>query len=568
MAGAFVLIYLLLARGLFQGLRLAFLLTLLSLSAPGSLLSLGGISAEFDKEEISADEKVAFRLRMPSDCYLSHPFPSSKKYEVVSTSSGEVRKLSKMKLSSNLSGLERGPAVQEISHAYILRPLAAGTITIEPIVVQCAGRRLKTFRRELRVVASKGAENFSGPMPGDVLGRPVVIENVSRTKSYGSSRPMPEVESSREPAKESAFVGLPISQPAEVSSDSTSDYLRKQYFNGRLLVQKSGLTLKGVAVGTLAAGVIWFFLSFLRIEASRYLKARSESRNLPTIKMRSSPRAAKPVLETPEKFEGLVLQDKYEIRTQIGAGGMGMVFLADDLKLMRKVAIKKMLPELKYSREDRENFIREARLISRLTHPYIVGIHEIIEADGEIYLIFDYVDGKPLTKIIAEKKQLRLKECQDIFSHVCQAIDCAHRANICHLDLKPANIMIDKNGYSKVMDFGIAREAKDLRAKVTGGLSEAGTLFYMAPEQHMGAAGPSADVYALGVCLYEMLTGQIPFKGPDFLAQKERMSFTQPGRLVAGLPPEIELLMNAALAPDPKKRIAGALELLELLKSC
>lgn len=261
-----------------------------------------------------------------------------------------------------------------------------------------------------------------------------------------------------------------------------------------------------------------------------------------------------------------IIGGKYEVHGQIGEGGMGIVFAGYDRKLSRKVAIKKMRPEIRSNPGEHERFVQEARIISRLTHPHIVSVHEIVEEEQDTFLIFDYVDGQSLSALILERKRLTLKECVGIFGHVCPAVHFAHDCRVLHRDLKPSNIMIDKNGYAKVMDFGLAREAKDSISKLTHA-DAAGTPAYMAPEQHMGRPGRGSDIYALGVCLYEMLTGEIPFKGPDFLSQKERMKYAPPNFLAPGLPHEIELLMASALNPDPKKRIGEAAEFLQALKS-
>lgn len=156
------------------------------------------------------------------------------------------------------------------------------------------------------------------------------------------------------------------------------------------------------------------------------------------------------------------------------------------------------------------------------------------------------------------------RENRGIGRHVCEAVDSAHRSNVLHRDLKPSNIMIDANGYAKVMDFGLARQAKDSLSRLTH-QDASGTPAYMAPEQHLGQARRASDVYSLGVCLYEMLTGALPFEGPDFLAQKERMRYPPPRFLAAELPEGIDALMAAALAANPAKRIAGPLDLLERL---
>jgi tRNA A-37 threonylcarbamoyl transferase component Bud32 len=262
----------------------------------------------------------------------------------------------------------------------------------------------------------------------------------------------------------------------------------------------------------------------------------------------------------------VVLKGRFELRSKVGVGGMGIVFDGFDHSLGRRVAIKQMRAELKDNPVEREAFLTEAKIISHLSHPYIVGFHDVVEENGEIYLVFDFVDGKPLSQILAEKKRLSLKECKQLFTFVCEAMACAHNSHVLHRDLKPSNIMVDKAGYAKVMDFGIAREAKDSVTRVTQS-DMVGTPAYMAPEQHWGRSGKASDIYSLGVCIYETMTGQLPFPGPDFFAQKERMKYPPPQFLAPDLPKETELLFTATFAVDPKNRVADAAELLESLKS-
>jgi hypothetical protein len=278
---------------------------------------------------------------------------------------------------------------------------------------------------------------------------------------------------------------------------------------------------------------------------------------------------APPATPVPGKTDDrppIVLKGRFQLKKEIGTGGMGVVYDGWDLSLGRRVAIKQMRSELKNFPDERAAFLGEARIISHLSHPYIVGFHDVVEEGGEIYLVFDFVDGRPLSQILWEKKRLSLPEVQKIYTYVCEAISCAHHNHVLHRDLKPSNIMVDARGYAKVMDFGIAREAKETITRLTHA-DTAGTPWYMAPEQHLGRCAKASDIYALGVCLYESLTGKLPFPGPDFLAQKERMKYPPPQFLAPELPKETELLFAATLNPDPKKRVADAAELLESLKS-
>ncbi|MBI3552870.1 MAG: protein kinase [Elusimicrobia bacterium] len=305
-----------------------------------------------------------------------------------------------------------------------------------------------------------------------------------------------------------------------------------------------------------------------RLSSRRAKSAPRSADQTPTLLQTSRPpQAGAPAgIATQAPLSVPLLRGRYELKGRIGSGGMGIVYEGYDHSLGRRVAIKQMRSEIKDDAQQREVFLREAKIISHLSHPYIVAIYEAVQEGGEIYLVFDYVDGKPLSQILLEKKRLSLPECQRIFTYVCEAISCAHRSRILHRDLKPSNIMVDKDGYAKVMDFGIAREAKESLTRLTHA-DASGTPAYMAPEQHLGRGGRASDIYALGVCLYEAMTGSLPFPGPDFLAQKERMKYPPPQFLAPDLPKEAELLFAVTLALDPKLRVGDAAELLDSLKS-
>jgi tRNA A-37 threonylcarbamoyl transferase component Bud32 len=264
------------------------------------------------------------------------------------------------------------------------------------------------------------------------------------------------------------------------------------------------------------------------------------------------------------------LTDKYAIGRLITSGGMGEVYEGQDLTLGRKVALKKMLPDLKLDESLRKQFLHEARTVAKLTHPYIVQIHDCMESGEDVYLVFEFVKGKTLAQVLTERPRLPLKECLKIFSHVCPAIDHAHKNHILHRDLKPANIMIDENGIARVMDFGIALEStRTITSVGPGHLDASGTLRYMPPEQHYGKSVRASDVYSMGVCLYEMTTGTLPFAAgsvDELIEQKRNRRFPAPSALVPGLPRQLDLFVTAVLAPDPQDRIGSAGEFLELLE--
>ncbi|MBI5243316.1 MAG: protein kinase, partial [Elusimicrobia bacterium] len=253
---------------------------------------------------------------------------------------------------------------------------------------------------------------------------------------------------------------------------------------------------------------------------------------------------------SPRAFEA-----SYQIVRTIGQGGMGVVYEAVDKALNRKVAIKKMRDELKADEHERGRFLREARTVAAMHHPNIVDIHTILETNGDLYLVFEYVKGRTLDQILAKKKRLNLTEAQYIARGVMSALAYAHQQGVVHRDLKPSNIMVTEDGWVKVMDFGIARHAKDTLHRFTGTNVAIGTPLYMAPEQEQGDVRPESDLYAFGACLYEMLTGQRPFEGSSTTAAKLAKSYKRATLLVGTLPPAVDALIDAALEPDPDKRI-------------
>jgi len=260
--------------------------------------------------------------------------------------------------------------------------------------------------------------------------------------------------------------------------------------------------------------------------------------------------AAREKTATQPSFEA-----SYQVLRTIGQGGMGVVFEAVDRALGRKVAIKKMRDEIKCDAAERGRFLQEARIVAALHHPNIVDIHTILENKGDLYLVFEYVKGRTLDEILRKKKRLSLGEAQYITRGVMSALAYAHQQGVVHRDLKPSNIMLTDEGWVKVMDFGIARQAKDTLHRHTSTNVVIGTPLYMAPEQELGEVRPESDLYSFGACLYEMLTGERPFDGKLTTAAKMARHYKKPSSLVGTLPPEVDALIDAALEPDPDKRL-------------
>jgi serine/threonine protein kinase len=213
------------------------------------------------------------------------------------------------------------------------------------------------------------------------------------------------------------------------------------------------------------------------------------------------------------------LADRYRIQRELGRGGMGTVFLAEDLKHHRRVAIKVLEPGLAAAL-GRERFLREIETVARLSHPHILPLHDSGEADGLLYYVMPYVEGESLQVRLSREKQLPLEDALKIAREVADALAYAHGHGVVHRDIKPGNILL-QGGHAVVADFGLARviaSAVDPAAPTGAGTltaagSALGTPAYMSPEQAAGSKDVDgrSDLYSLGCVLYEMLTGQPPF---------------------------------------------------------
>src|SRR3954449_8778800 len=214
---------------------------------------------------------------------------------------------------------------------------------------------------------------------------------------------------------------------------------------------------------------------------------------------------------------GTCLSDRYRLDAQIGSGGMSTVYRAFDTTLERVVAVKVMHREIASDSDQLERFRREARSVAQFSHPHIVTVIDAGEDDARPYIVFEYVEGETLKDRIRRHGRLPVGDAVAYAIEVARALGCAHSRHIVHRDVKPQNVLIDEEGSAKVTDFGIARSLDDDGLTADGRVL--GTTDYVSPEQALGhdVSGQS-DLYSLGIVLYEMLTGSVPFRGENQVA--------------------------------------------------
>ena len=247
---------------------------------------------------------------------------------------------------------------------------------------------------------------------------------------------------------------------------------------------------------------------------------------------------------------------EYEILGELGRGGMAAVYLATDVALNRKVAIKTMLPELIGRQQMVQRFKREAQMAAGLSHPHIVQIHTVKQTNRIVYFVMKFIEGRGLESIIGEHGALDLDATRLILQQAASALSFAHHRGVIHRDVKPANIMIDENGWAVMTDFGIAKLDDGQNLTATG--TAVGTPHYMAPEQfHNQPLTAAADQYALGIVAYEMLTGKKPFDGSTLAEIITKHLFNPPPDIKLDrpdLPASVSDAITRMLAKEPAAR--------------
>ena len=268
--------------------------------------------------------------------------------------------------------------------------------------------------------------------------------------------------------------------------------------------------------------------------------------------------------------KGQRINDRYEIVKNIGEGGMANVYLAIDVILARKVAIKILRGDLANDEKFIRRFQREALSASSLSHPNIVGMYDVGEDNGSYYIVMEYVEGRTLKQLLKKRGNLTIGEATDIMLQLTDGMTHAHDSYIIHRDLKPQNIMIQEDGQIKITDFGIAMALNSTQLTQTN--SVMGSVHYLPPEQASGKGSTiKSDIYSMGILYYELLTGVLPFRGEnavEIALKQMKEAIPSVRKQNPNIPQSVENIILKATAKNPKNRYNDVREMYSELKSC
>jgi serine/threonine protein kinase len=269
---------------------------------------------------------------------------------------------------------------------------------------------------------------------------------------------------------------------------------------------------------------------------------------------------------------GKILHD-FRIISEVGEGGMGVVYLAEHTRLPRRFAIKSLSRALSNDPHFHQRFYQEARNQALLDHPNIVQVTNFFEEGGQYFLVMDYVDGQDLSKLIRTRGKLSPNDALDIFKDILSGLGFAHSKGIIHRDMKSSNVLIDKSGRVRITDFGIAILAGAENQRLTATGATVGSPWYMSPEQITRPQNIDhrSDIYSLGIVLYEMLTGDVPFDGEtDFSVKQQQVHSPAPNPRQKNpeISGELSQIIRKAMAKDPRERFQDCSEFLQHIQEC